>query len=220
MLPLIGQSIRVMEFNLLAKHCMKPWYVFIAVFLLRCVSQGEILIPSQVDSAHSEAREKTFTPWSTPEESGNYWKKLSSSNIPIYREVKGGDLDRHLYIPNPGTGYWVLGGLSEKALWKTHNEKLKNGDELVSAAIFKDDKGAVTYWALWAPENKSYLLKDKMREFGISPANVEFTTLDKLRMLSLNLAPFTAVAVFGTLILSLVLLSITSVLLLISRKRL
>lgn len=207
-----------MNANCRKQPCMKALFLFIAVFFLRSVTHAEIVIPSQVDSAHAEVREKTFIPWSTPEECGNYWKKLASSNVPIYKEYKDENLGRDLYIPNPGIGYWVLEGLSEKALWKTQAEKLKNGDELVSVSVSKDKKGAATYWALWAPENKSYLLKQKMMEFGITPAKVELTVLDRLRMLSSDLAPYTTVAVFGTFILSLIFFPIT-ILLLICRKR-
>jgi len=197
-------------------HWMRFFCAFLAVFSLRCSSLAEILIPSQPDTSHSEIREKAFTPWGTPDELGVNWKKLS--NIPIYKEMKEGDLGRDLYVPNPGIGHWALGGLDEKTLWRVHNEKLKIGDELVSASVYKDANGAVTYWALWAPENKSYLLKEKMREFGITPARVEFTTLEKLKKLSSDLAPYTAVAVFGILILSIILLLATIVLFLTVRK--
>jgi len=185
---------------------MKVIYSFIAVLLLTGVSNAAYLVPSKLDASHADAREKAFIPWSTPEEGAVYWKKLSSSNVPIYKELKDGNLGRDIYIPNPGIGYWVLGGLSEKALWKTQDEKLKIGDELVSASVYKDRNGDVTYWALWAPQDKSHLLKDKMREFGITPASVEFTFQDKLRMFSYDLAPYTAVGVFATLILTVLLL--------------
>jgi hypothetical protein len=198
---------------------LKLAYILIATLLLGSVSRAEILIPSQVDSTHSEAREKAFIPWSTPEESSDYWKKLSSSHVPIYKELKDGNLGRDLYIPNPGIGYWVLGGLTEKALWKTHEEKLKIGDELVSATIYKDEKGVVTYWALWAPESKAYLLKDRMKEFGITPAKVEYTLLDKTKMLSADLEPYKTVAIVAVpFILSLILLSLIVLLGLVRRK--
>jgi len=160
-------------------------------------------------------------PWSTPEEGSDFWRKLSRSNVPIYKEMKlgeKGELGRDLYIPNPGIGYWVLGGLSEKALWKTHHEKLEIGDELISATLSKDAKGAISYWALWAPANKSYLLKDKMREFGITPARVEFTMWEKMKMLSSDLAPYTALAVFGVLVLNILFVGIGTLLLLRRRK--
>jgi len=185
---------------------MKIICSFIAVLALTGVTNAAYLIPSKLDSSHAEAREKAFIPWSTPEEGAAYWKKLSSSNVPIYKELKDGNLGRDIYIQNPGIGYWVLGGLSEKALWKTHDEKLKIGDELVSASVYKDQNGDVTYWALWAPDGKSHLLKDKMRELGITPASVELSPLDKLRALSSDLAPYTAVAVFVTLLLNIVVL--------------
>ena len=190
---------------------MRQFYLGIAFSLLICSAQAERLIPSQADSVHVSAREEALIPWSTPEEGSDFWRKLSRSNVPIYKEMKlgeKGELGRDLYIPNPGIGYWVLGGLSEKALWKTHHEKLEIGDELISATIFKDAKGEISYWALWAPANKSYLLKDKMREFGITPARVEFTILEKMKMFSSDLASYTALVVFSILILNLLFLAI------------
>jgi len=200
---------------------MKPFYLLIALCLLSGPAQAARLIPSQVDLAHASAREAALIPWSTPEEGSDFWRKLSRSNVPIYKEMKigeKGELGRDLYIPNPGIGYWVLGGLSEKALWKTHHEKLEIGDELISATIFKDARGDISYWALWAPANKAYLLKDKMKEFGITPAKVEFTLWEKMKMLSSDLAPYTALAVFGVLSLNLLTLAIGILLLLRCRK--
>ncbi|XHR28410.1 MAG: hypothetical protein ACFUZC_21140 [Chthoniobacteraceae bacterium] len=144
---------------------------------LTCVAsplKADLLIPSLADTDHAEARKQAFIPWSTPDQGSDYWQKLSSNHVPIFKEFKEqGQMGRDLYIPNPGIGYWVLGGLSEKAFWRIHREKVKTGDELISAMPSEDENGVITYWALWAPAAKSFLLKDKMREFGITPAHAE-----------------------------------------------
>jgi hypothetical protein len=185
----------------------------LAIFAISHVARGAHLIPSRLDPKLSEAREKAFIPWSTPEESSASWKKLSSSNVPIYNERKPGNLSRDIYIPNPGTGYWVLGGLSEKALWKTQGEKLEIGDELVSASVYKDDKGLPVYWALWAPKDRADLLKGKMRELGIFPAKVELTLLDRVRQFSADITPYSGAAVVMTLVFQFILIVLAAVLL-------
>jgi len=136
------------------------------------LSYGQVLVLSKVDSAHADAREKALNTWSTDEEAGALWNQLGSTHISIYTQRQLGGPNHDLYIPNPGIGYWVLSNVSEQSLWKIQEEKIKIGDELVGATIYKNEKGEDQYWVLWAPHNKSYLLKDKMREYGITPARV------------------------------------------------
>ena len=197
---------------------MKTIYIFLILLAIGQIARGERLIPSRLDPKLTEARENAFIPWSNPEESSVYWNKLHSSNVPLYNERKHGNLSRDIYVPNPGIGYWVLGSLSETALWKTQGDKLKIGDELVSASVYKDEKGVSVYWALWAPKNRSYLLKDKMRQLGITPAMVELTLADKLKAFSTDFAPFLGVAVVVIFAFQLILLVLVVVLLVRLRK--
>ncbi len=150
----------------------KPLLTVLVLLVVNQAARAERLIPSALDPNRSGAREEVFIPWSSPEESGVYWHKLAGTHVPIYNEHKDGNLSRDLYIPNPGVGYWVLGGLTEQALWDTEREKLKIGDELVSASVYQDETGATRYWALWTARNRSYLLKDRMRVLGITPAQI------------------------------------------------
>jgi hypothetical protein len=152
---------------------MKAICVVFALLALARGALGERLIPSRLDSEHSADREKAFVPWSDPEASSIYWEILSSSNVPIYNERRAPNESRDIYIPNPGVAYWVLGGLSEAELWKVERAKLKIGDELVSASLYQADGGKTFYWALWVPGNKAYLVTNKMRELGITPARAE-----------------------------------------------
>jgi len=146
-------------------------------------------------------------------------RTFSSSNIPVYNERKPGNISRSLYIPNPGTGYWSLDNQSEKSLWRTQHEKLKIGDELVSATQYTNENGELVYWALWAPAERSHLIKDKMRALGIEPAQVKLDFADKLAILSDFLAPFTGIAIFATLGLSIISFLGVVVLLLVFRAR-
>jgi predicted esterase len=152
---------------------LKTICIFVAFLALTGVALGQRLIPSELDPQLSEAREKAFIPWSNPEESSTYWLILSSLNVPIYNERKPGNFSRDIYIPNPGISYCALGGLSAAELWRVESDKIKIGDELVSASVYQEEKGTPVYWALWAPKNKASLLEDKMHELGISPARVE-----------------------------------------------
>lgn len=147
-------------------------YLFIVLCAVGQVAMGATLIPSELDPTLNEVKEKVFMPWSTPEEASVFWKKLGGSNIPIYCERRPGKLIRDIYVPNPGIGYWVLGDLSETAFWKTQEERVKIGDELVSAIVYKNERGIPLYWALWVPKDRSYLIKDKMLELGITPARI------------------------------------------------
>jgi len=178
----------------------------------------ERLIPSKADPNFSVTREKAFLPWGTPEDEGINWKKLASSNIPVFNEHKQGALSRAIYIPNPGTGYWSLAGLSEKALWKTNHEKHEIGDQLVSATCYTDSNGDLVYWALWAPETKAHLIKDKMLELGIAPAKVELTLADKLKAFSADFAPFLGASVATILVLQFIALGLVIILFLRLRR--
>lgn len=140
------------------------------VLLLAGSLRADDLILSQLDPTLDHVREKAFIPWSNPQVSGGYWEAMASKNVPIYNERRHGDMSRDLYIPNPGVGYWVLGGLTAESLRKVHQEKLKIGDELVSATAYTNEDGNTFYWALWVPKSRAHLVKKKMLEFGISPA--------------------------------------------------
>ena len=155
------------------KFRIKNLCLLLALLTFSQVAFGQRLTPSRLDPSLGEARQKAFIPWGGPAESGAYWQKLAGSNVPVLNERKTGGLSRDLYVPNPGLGYWVLGDLSEQTLWRVQREKLKIGDELVSASVYQNEAGADVYWALWAPKDKAYLLKDKMRELGIAPAQVD-----------------------------------------------
>lgn len=185
---------------------MKTIYIFLALLAIGQIARCEHLIPSSLDPNLAEAREKACTPWCNPEESGAYWNKLRSSNIPIYHEHKVGNLERHIYIPNPGTGYWVLGGLTEKTLFKTHREKLKIDDTLISGSFYQDEKGNKIYWALWAPRERAYLITDEMRKFGIGQARIEFSLIDKIMMWAADLQPFSGFLMACLLVVNLTML--------------
>lgn len=185
-----------------------PLYlVVLGLSLLAGNTHGEYLIPSKLDPAKAEAREKAFIPWGTQKESSAAWKKLSSTHVPIYYERKkdeqgDGEVSRDIYTPNPGTGYWVLAGLSEKSLFKTHREKLKIDDVLVSASKYTDERGNTTYWALWAPKAKAHLLWARMAELGIEPPKIELGFSDRLKTLAEALSPYTSLMALGALIMS------------------
>ena len=146
---------------------------FTSSFCLIQAAFGDQLTPSKLDPQYAEAREKAFTPWGDEEQTGATWRKLSPTHIPVYGEHRADGWKRGIYIPNPGTGYWSLDGLSEQSFWSTEREKLKIGDELVSAGKCENDDGVTKYWALWAPRTKAYLIKEKMRALGITPASVD-----------------------------------------------
>jgi hypothetical protein len=179
---------------------------------------AERLVPSKLDPAFSQQREEAFIPWSDPEQSGAYWKKLSSSNIPIYNERKAGNLSRDIYTPNPGTGYWVLGGLTEKALFKTHKEKLLIDDTLISASTYTDEKGETSYWALWAPRSKAHFLTERMSALGIAQARIEYSLFDKLNDWAVSLNTYTGALSFSTLLINLVIMLLLVALTLKIRK--
>ncbi len=156
---------------------MKTICVLFILFMVHHAAFGDQLIPSRLNPKFADAREKAFTPWGDEEQTGDTWRKLSPTHIPIYGEHRADGWKRGIYIPNPGIGYWTLDGLTEQALWATEREKLKIGDELVSATSYQGDDGAVRYGALWVPRSKAYLIKEKMRELGIIPASVDIDPL-------------------------------------------
>ncbi len=144
---------------------------------LGSVACGEQLTPTSLDPKLAESREKAFTSWGDKEQTGATWRQLSSTHIPVYGEYRADGWQRAIYIPNPGAGYWALDGLTEDSLWQTEREKLKIGDELISAGSHEGEDGTTKYWALWAPRTKAYLIKEKMRELGIKPARVDIDPL-------------------------------------------
>ncbi len=156
---------------------MKIVCLLFALLTLNRIACGQQLTPSSLDPKFAEAREKAFTPWGDEEQAGINWRTLSPTHIPVYGEHQANGLKRGIYIPNPGTGYWTLDGLTEEALWATEREKLKIGDELVSATVYEDENGSKRYGALWVPRSKAYLIKEKMRELGIIPAQVDVDPL-------------------------------------------
>ncbi len=113
-----------------------------ALFVASDAARGEQFTPSSLDPKLDEARENTFTPWNDPEQNGDTWRRLASSNMTIYNERKSGGFSREIYVPNPDVGYWVLGELSEQAFWRTEKEKLRIGDELASASVYQNEDGA------------------------------------------------------------------------------
>ncbi len=143
------------------------------LLLIAHAALGDQLVPSSLDAKSSEVREKAFTPWGDEEQTGTVWRELSPTHIPVYGEHRLDGCKRGIYILNPGTAYWSLDGMTEAGLWNTEREKLKIGDELVSAGSYQDEDGATKYWALWAPRSKAYLIKEKMVALGITPASVD-----------------------------------------------
>jgi hypothetical protein len=166
---------------------------------------AESLVPSTLDPAFMDFREKAFTPWFDPEQSSAYWKKLSSKNVPVYYERGHGNLSRDIYIPNPGIGYWVLGGLTKENLFKVHKEKLEIKDTLISASVYTDDQGNDVYWALWAPQQRAHLLTDKMNELGIGQAKIQYSLFDKLGFWAASLASFSGFITWTSLSVNVVL---------------
>ena len=173
------------------------------------MSFAERLVPSTLDPAKAEAREEAFIPWCTPQEKDAYWKKLSPNHVPIYYERKAGDMSRDIFTPNPGIGYWVLAGLTEKNLLKTQREKLKIDDTLVSASVYQDEKGNKIYWALWAPRERAYLLLDRMKALGIGQARIEYSLIDKLGFWAESLQPVSGVITLMSMGLSFALLLVS-----------
>lgn len=194
---------------------MKTRLALLFLALAPLLSFAEALIPSSVDPAQAAEREKLFIPWSNPGQADAYWNKLSSSNVPIYNEREAGNLSRDLYIPNPGLGYWVLGGLSKKELFRIHKEKLEIGDTLISASVYRTPGGNDVYWALWAPAKRAHLLTEKMKELGISQARIEPTLADKVLAWSASLKPLSSALTWASLVLNVILLIL--VLLLVTR---
>lgn len=185
---------------------MKIIIILIILFFAGLPAFAEVLVPSSLDPAYAEAREKAFIPWSNQKQASEYWKKLSPNHVPIYYERKDGNLSRDIYIPNPGIGYWVLGGLTKENLFKTHREKLKINDTLISASVYKDEKGNEIYWALWAPRDRAHLLTERMKNLGIGQACIEYSTFDKIGLWAASFAPISAFITWVSLALNAVLL--------------
>ena len=146
---------------------------FTSSFCLIQAAFGDQLTPSKLDPQHAEVRENAFTSWGDEEQTGATWRRLSPTHIPVYGEHQTNGLKRGIYFLNLGTGYWSLDGLTEQSLWATEHQKLKIGDELVSAGSYEGEDGNTRYWALWAPRTKAYLINEKMHELDISPASVD-----------------------------------------------
>ncbi|HRJ71456.1 MAG TPA: hypothetical protein PLS03_04490 [Terrimicrobiaceae bacterium] len=191
---------------------MNPIRLILTLMLAPLLAQAETLIPSSLDPAFAAAREEAFIPWSDPGQSSVYWKKLSPKHVPIYNERKRGNLSRDIYIPNPGIGYWVLGGLTRKNLFKVHREKLQIDDTLISASVYQDEKGNDIYWALWAPRERAHLLTDRMKQLGIGQARIELSAWDHFQVWLSSLKPFSAAMVWASLALNGILLCTVAVL--------
>lgn len=160
--------------------------------------QAEKLVPSTLDPARTEARDRAFIPWSAPKEASAYWKDLSPTHVPILNQRREGE-SRDIYIPNPGTGYWVLGGLSEKELFRVHRDKLKIGDTLISASIYQDGNGEKFYWALWAPQDRAKRLTVPMEKLGIGQARIEYSFTDRFWAWAQTLKPFSGMITWVSL---------------------
>lgn len=166
----------------------------VCVLFLFCgvLLQAEHVVVGKLDPSKETLREAAFTPWNDPEQSGISWREHSGTHIPIYNQLKGNSVVRDIWVPNENRiPYWVVGALTEQSLIKTHKEKLKIGDELVSASCYTDERGNKTYWALWCPGNKSYWVKDKLRALGIEPPQIEYTFFEQLERFSTSLGAFT-----------------------------
>lgn len=181
---------------------MRTSSLILILTLMPLLARAGALIPSSLDPAFSAAREEAFIPWSDPGQSSAYWKKLSPKHVPIYNERKHGNVSRDIYIPNPGIGYWVLGGLTKKNLFKVHREKLQIDDTLISASIYQDEKGNDIYWALWAPRERAHLLTDQMQKLGIGQARIELSVWDRFLIWASSLKPFSAAIVWASLLLN------------------
>lgn len=181
---------------------MKTTLAYLALLVFAASLQAESVVPNKVDLKQSEKREAAFSPWNSQAEAQALFSEKSRNHIPIYNECRENNVNRDIYLLNEkGIPYWVLGGLSEKSLLKTHKDKLKIGDELVSVSCYTDERGTKSYWALWCPASKSYWVKDRLRELGIEPPHIEYSYMDQLEAFSNRLAPYTAVMVmFGLLL--------------------
>lgn len=173
---------------------------------------GAIIHVSKLDPAGEASGQKLFIPWSTPGEASAAWSRLSKDHVPVYNQRKLPNLSRDLYIPNPGIGYWVLGGLTRERLLQTHAEKLRIKDTLISASVFVDAGGREIYWALWAPASHAELLLKPMAELGISQARIEFSAWDELvrAMSSANpvLLTIAGLSLFANLLLLLIIFAL------------
>ena len=104
----------------------------------------------------------------------------------------------------------MLGGLTEKNLFKTHREKLKIDDTLISGSFYQDEKGNKIYLALWAPIERAYLLTDQMKKLGIGQARIDFSLFDKITIWAATMKPFSGFLTAISLVVNLVLLLLTA----------
>jgi len=178
------------------------WAIAVIVGVLAFTeSQAQEVVSCQADHdpAHVAKREADFTPWCTPQESGDYWQKLSPDHLPIFGENQG-DKRRTLYLPNPGTGYWTLDGLTKQQLLDIQKNHLKIHDELVNIIAYRDSAGNVTgYWALWVPQSRSFLIKEALAERGITAGYLDYGFADRVRRSFHRLDPYTAVVALAAL---------------------
>ncbi len=147
--------------------------LFLAVFFSSLCFAGDLIELSSLDPELADRRDRVFTPWSTNQQASKYWKDLSSNHVPVYNDRKSAEESRLIYLPNPGIGYWVLGGLSKDILLRVHRDKLKIDDTLIAASAYTNEDGEKVYWALWAPRKKAHLLLDLMKNLGIGQARIE-----------------------------------------------
>jgi len=165
---------------------------------------GSKVIPSKLDPAYAAKREQAFTEWNKPPQTGEIFKERSKSDIPIYNEHRKDQNNRDIYIQNSGARYWVLGGLTDQSLLEVHKDKLKIGDELVSVSYYENENGQKVYWALWCSGTHANWVKEKMREYGITPAKIDYTLADKLQAFSDTLNPYSGLLALASLGISLI----------------
>ena len=173
---------------------------------------GSKVIPSTLDPAYAAKREQAFTEWNKPPRTDEIFKEQSKSHIPIYNEHRKDQSNRDIYIQNSGARYWVLGGLTDQSLLKVHQDKLTIGDELASVSYYENEKGQKVYWALWCSGTHANWVKEKMREYGITPARIDYTFADKLQSFSDTLNPYSGILALASLGISLIALCLLVVL--------
>lgn len=183
---------------------MKLRHIFPLIAL--CIASyvhAETIIVCSLDTALSQKREAAFNTWHSPDEGYAIWKELSPKNIPIYYEKKDGDLGRDIYIPRMGLGYWVLSGLSSKALLQTTKEQEEHDFVLIAASCYTGSSGEKSYWALWVARQDADKVAGKMKELGISPARIEYSYWEIFVKYCADLMPYTGVLMLLACILSL-----------------
>lgn len=131
---------------------------------------------SQLDPNKREASEEAFTPWITPKQAADNWKRWAGDRIPVLSQRRSSDnMSRDVWVDNDfPTGFWVLTDMTYESFLRVHRDKLKIKDELISCTQYLNPKGEKRYWALWLPAKKAPEVKKKMAELGIVPAKLEF----------------------------------------------